>query len=623
VSSPILGPSYLLVRGQGPFCWFDVRELFARLIERKKTMPFKEIKTSSNTYLDQIQKKGKRRTPHFFPNSSQEQETSSVLSNDQGKGKDVLSPELEKWLKSRPIGEDGKPVEKRVILSERYGKENPGLAGGVTGILETFGTAAASWAVKEGLSKLWEFGKNMIMGKKESAEEKLDRLFMSYYETGLNHLKNATMTQDDQRREGSIHRAADNFLTAANLIQTGCFVKAKSMLSVAGCHHLIGEYDVAQHWLEKAYEEGLAEYERSHTRYELAQFKSEIMVPLEKLLKSYPPTSNSTVPLLTQFGRLETGSSSSTSDKSSLGWVKNARNEIRRQDTTDRSLLRHPERLTEIDTLTGHNNWVASLVVHDGRLISGSSDGLIKVWDINTGRCINTITGHSNSATSLVVHDGRLISGSGDNTIKVWDINTGRCINTITGHNYFVSSLVVHDGRLISGSGDNTVKMWDINTGRCSNTIRGHNDWVRSLVAHGGRLISGSYDRTIKVWDINTGRCINTIRGHNDVVNSLVVHEGRLVSGSRDGTIKVWDINTGKYINTITSYNGGVCSLVVHEGRSISGSRDGTIEIWDINEDKCINTLKGHNSSVSSLVIHNGLLISGSHDKTIKAWGVK
>jgi hypothetical protein len=95
-----------------------------------------------------------------------------------------------------------------------------------------------SWAIEEGLSKLWEFGQNMIMGKKESPEEKLDRLFMSHYQTGLDHLKNATKTHDDQRREASIQKAADNFIEAANLVQTGCFVKAKSKVNVVRCRML-------------------------------------------------------------------------------------------------------------------------------------------------------------------------------------------------------------------------------------------------------------------------------------------------------------------------------------------------------------------------------------------------
>jgi hypothetical protein len=58
----------------------------------------------------------------------------SALPNVRDKGKRLLSPEevrqLKKWLKSIPIGEDGKPIEKQIILSEHYGKDNPGLPGG-------------------------------------------------------------------------------------------------------------------------------------------------------------------------------------------------------------------------------------------------------------------------------------------------------------------------------------------------------------------------------------------------------------------------------------------------------------------------------------------------------------
>jgi hypothetical protein len=156
----------------------------------------------------------------------------------QSKGKELASAEGKDQFSGVAIGEDGKPMEKKIILSERYDKGNPGLAGGVTGILETFGTAAASWAVKKSLDKLCEFAKNVIMGKKESAEEKLDRFFMSHYQTGLGHLKNATKLHDDEWRKGSIREAANNFMTAADLVQTGCFVKAKSKVNVVRCRML-------------------------------------------------------------------------------------------------------------------------------------------------------------------------------------------------------------------------------------------------------------------------------------------------------------------------------------------------------------------------------------------------
>ena len=79
----------------------------------------------------------------------------------------------------------------------------------------------------------------MIKGKKESAEDKIDHLCVSYYTTGLDHINNATKTRDDNQCKHSINEAASNFMQAANIV-TG-FVKAMSMLHVAACNHLIRE----------------------------------------------------------------------------------------------------------------------------------------------------------------------------------------------------------------------------------------------------------------------------------------------------------------------------------------------------------------------------------------------
>ena len=228
-----------------------------------------------------------------------------ILQYQQSKGKELAQKAS---LNGVAIG------EKQIILRDHYDKDHPGLPGGVTGVLELFGTAAAGWSIKQGLSKLWEFGKNMIMGKKESSEDKLERFFTSFYTTGLAHIKDATNTHDDKQQVYHIREAANNFMTAVNTIKTGDFVKAKSMLSIAACNHWLREYDVAEDWLNQAYEEGRAERTKFHSRYELTQFEDEFMKPLEKLRKSYPPTSDRAIPLLPQFSRPEIGSSS-TSDR--------------------------------------------------------------------------------------------------------------------------------------------------------------------------------------------------------------------------------------------------------------------------------------------------------------------
>ena len=57
-----------------------------------------------------------------------------------------------------------------------------------------------------------------------------------------------------------------------------------------------------------------------------------------------------------------------------------------------------------------------------GRLASGSTDGMIKIWDLATGACVATLEGHEETVCSLaVLAGGRLASGSSDEKIKIWD----------------------------------------------------------------------------------------------------------------------------------------------------------------------------------------------------------
>ena len=74
-----------------------------------------------------------------------------------------------------------------------------------------------------------------------------------------------------------------------------------------------------------------------------------------------------------------------------------------------------------------------------------------------------------------------LISGSGDKTIKIWDMNTGKCVNTLNGHSDLIYSIALTpDGtRIVSGSRDKSVKIWDLQSGLCLKTLYRHSHYVR------------------------------------------------------------------------------------------------------------------------------------------------
>src|SRR6266481_6572266 len=75
----------------------------------------------------------------------------------------------------------------------------------------------------------------------------------------------------------------------------------------------------------------------------------------------------------------------------------------------------------------------------DGRhIVSGSSDGTIRVWNAMTGETVaGPFTGHTDGVSSVAFSpDGHhIVSGSNDRTIRVWNATTGETVaGPFTGH---------------------------------------------------------------------------------------------------------------------------------------------------------------------------------------------
>ncbi|MCP4696431.1 MAG: PKD domain-containing protein, partial [Gammaproteobacteria bacterium] len=99
----------------------------------------------------------------------------------------------------------------------------------------------------------------------------------------------------------------------------------------------------------------------------------------------------------------------------------------------------------------------------------------------------------------------RIVSGSSDDTLKVWDAGSGAELLTLSGHTASVYAAAFSpDGtRIVSGSDNNTLKVWDAGSGAELLTLSGHTNYVMAAAfsPDGTRIYSGSWDRTIKVWD--------------------------------------------------------------------------------------------------------------------------
>ena len=202
--------------------------------------------------------------------------------------------------------------------------------------------------------------------------------------------------------------------------------------------------------------------------------------------------------------------------------------------------------------------WSVNFSDDSQRVISSSRDRTIKLWEWETGSCIQTIQGNfkrvnfAENFSSMSKDKSKLIF-TGDDTLQIFDMQTERYVHTLEGHTEKILCLALSSDslQLASSSYDQTIRIWDLTTGECLKVLDKHTDIIRSVIFHpsGKFLISGSDDRTICLWDLESGECIKKRFGQINVVNDIALSpDGRyLVNTNDDETISLWDLDRGEY----------------------------------------------------------------------------
>jgi WD40 repeat protein len=152
--------------------------------------------------------------------------------------------------------------------------------------------------------------------------------------------------------------------------------------------------------------------------------------------------------------------------------------------------------------------------VDNQQVAAGYSHGRIRVWHTGSKELCVMFNGHDKAVTALAFNgDGsKLVSGSADTCVIVWDTVALEGLFKLRGHSDQVTCVRFIDSvdstgagggagaQLMSASKDGLMKLWDLETQSCVHTIVGHRSAVWAFDVHpsGDRLWTGSQDNMLR-----------------------------------------------------------------------------------------------------------------------------
>ncbi|KAG1766605.1 hypothetical protein EV702DRAFT_1282874 [Suillus placidus] len=247
-------------------------------------------------------------------------------------------------------------------------------------------------------------------------------------------------------------------------------------------------------------------------------------------------------------------------------------------------------------------------------------------------RPLRTFKGHEGTVKAVAVFPDkrRMVTGSWDKTLRLWDLETGVVLKKMEGHSSAVQALAVsRDGQtLASGDRNGEIIAWHGET--LTQPIKAHSDWITSLdFSPGGTVLAtGSWDGTFKFWctqtwqmqgePIECGTCVCCVR---------YSPSGELLAIATFGNIEIYNTGTRERLTSFKGHTLHNFSLAwtLDGTRLLSGgsSSDPNIREWDPSTWQQVgHPWEGHTHNINAIAIHPAgtLVASASDDSHIHLW---
>ena len=293
----------------------------------------------------------------------------------------------------------------------------------------------------------------------------------------------------------------------------------------------------------------------------------------------------------------------------------------------------------------------------DGKMLAGGGfEGVIWLWNIDTGEHRQIRTPHKIVDEVMFSPDGRTLLSSRRKDIQLWDVATGEFkvrLEDTTGTNNIVFN---SDGTILYGASRNELRLWDPDTGEIKMRLgfTGSSNRPLSAFSPNGQIIAtaGGNDYTVQLWNLQTGRLKNELVGDPKYIKMIMISDGvpklvdyatkrvasiafspdgRTLAVASDNEIIFWDPSTGERKATLTGKGSFYSLLFSPDGRTLAARNyapksESGIYLWDIDptdirKSKLQHTITGHNRETNSIIFSpDSRILATGHEYLVRLW---
>uniref|UniRef100_A0A8C6JUY3 Uncharacterized protein n=2 Tax=Melopsittacus undulatus TaxID=13146 RepID=A0A8C6JUY3_MELUD len=285
-------------------------------------------------------------------------------------------------------------------------------------------------------------------------------------------------------------------------------------------------------------------------------------------------------------------------------------------------------------------------------LATGGCDSTIKIWDMIKQYCTHNLKGSSGVVHLVQFHPDmsrlQLFSSSIDYKIRIWDLNSSKCVAVLDGHFSAITSLAFADGNTLLSSGrDKICIMWDLKTGENKHTVPVYESVEAAVLLpekgdfsqlgvkkQGLHFITAGSKGILKVWEVATAACVYSqpvpfelkeeASEHSVTQCMLVPERNEIVTVSVEHNIVFYDAQTLQLRKQLAGYNDEVLDvkfLGAADSHIVVATNSPQLKVFELATSHC-QILYGHTETILALdVFRKGLMfVSCAKDKSIRVW---